>query len=734
MMPEAQQDVGTSGNEMSIAQQEQDYFGPMDDPQLPQDVENLLKALAKKVSIREQWPRLNEVKAAAEQRFFYNNYQHIYWNNNAGCYQVGPGSSGVTIGGDSGATNRPRERKSFNIYLGYGKSFMAVFSQATPGTRFEADDPTDTQDIAAAQESDKMRQIVEKFNDPKALQIEVARYLWTDGRVVAFTDFVYDAEQFGVDAEGNPKGQEVIETFGVLETKIPLTAKNINNVNYCKISKEFAVSEMKSKFPQKASKISNGSKSSNDSDEIARNARIGIAEGTRWLGDDSISHLCTRDVYFFRPSTYWEFQESDRERLEEFFPAGCRATFVGATLCESRDDAMNDHISLMQAIPSDGQGCTSLGQALVSVQIDFNDGMDLLMETMKYTIPATWVDENGVDIDALQEQASEPGAHYPLQNRQPMEPAANMFYTEEAAEFPAAYMQFMENLQGPLAQFLTGQLPALFGGNMEDQKTAHGYAQARDQALGLLALNWLPFKKFYANVMQQAVRCAAAGRQDEDKIAVQMPDDDEPLTVEIANLQGNTICTPETDENFPESFTQKSNKYFALIQQAESNPVLAAELDTPENIELFSKMTGMPELKMKSKPSVDKQWKEIAELQKTVPVPDKSAMIQEVQQSQATGVPLQIDPATMPMKSSIDPDPEVDDSAIHYQTCWDWLNSTDGIRASTKNPDGYANVRFHMLQHKAILQGVQMPVIQPAAPQPNPQAVAPLPSPGAVVQ
>lgn len=712
-----------------------DYFGPDGrQEQLPPDVANLLKQLAQKVSKRETWPRLTEIKRAAEQRYFYSGYQHIYWNNNAGVFQVGPGSQGANLGGGQDAANKPRERKAFNIYLGYGKSFMAVFSQATPGTRFEADDPIDPTDITAAQESDKMRQIIEKFNDPKTMQIDVARYLWTDGRVVAFTDFVYDAERFGTDENGDPQGQEVIETFGVLESKIPLTAHDIHAIDYCKLSREFPVSAMKAKYPAKAKQISSGTKSYTDVDEVARNARIGIAEGTRWLGDDSIAHLCTRDIYLFRPSDYWEFEDQDREKLDEFFPSGARAIFVGNTLCESRDDKFNDHIEVMQAIPGDGQNRVSLGAPLVPVQIDFNDVMDLAVETFKYCVPATWVDENGVDIDALQEQSAQPGEHFPLQNRQPMEPAANMFYTEGAAQFPDAFMQVLENFQGPLAQFLTGQLPALFGGNMEDQKTARGYAQARDQALGLLALNWLPFKKFYASIMEQAVRCAAKGRQDQEKLSVQMPDDDEPLTVEIANLQGNTTCTPETDENFPESFTQKANKTFAILQMAETNPVLAKQLTNPENMEWIKDMIGMSDLKIEGANSVEKQWKEISELKASTPVPDMQAAQAQIQQSLATGLPA-FNPQAPPLKSSIDPDPDVDDSQIHYQTCWDWLNSPDGVKAKTKEPDGYQNVKLHMLQHKAIIQQAMIAALPPAPPPPvNPNAVAPLPPPGAAVQ
>src|SRR5579864_8368894 len=106
----------------SAPEQPRDYEGPAEETELPQKVINLLQSLAKKVSLRETWPRLSEIRRSAEQRYFYSGYQHIYWNSNAGCFQVGP--TGGSITWDQDAANRPQIRKAFNIYLGYGKSFM----------------------------------------------------------------------------------------------------------------------------------------------------------------------------------------------------------------------------------------------------------------------------------------------------------------------------------------------------------------------------------------------------------------------------------------------------------------------------------------------------------------------------------------------------------------------------------------------------------------------------------
>ncbi len=60
---------------------------------------------------------------------------------------------------------------------------------------------------------------------------------------------------------------------------------------------------------------------------------------------------------------------------------------------------------------------------------------------------------------------------------------------------------------GPVAQFLTGAFPALFGGAMANNDTAAGYSMARDQAMGRIGLVWRRMKFFHADVMLLAVDC-----------------------------------------------------------------------------------------------------------------------------------------------------------------------------------------------------------------------------------
>src|SRR5258708_7788081 len=121
-------------------------------------------------------------------------------------------------------------------------------------------------------------------------------------------------------------------------------------------------------------------------------------------------------------------------------------------------------------------------------------------EAFVYGIPPIYADPQVLDFDALANQVAEPAAHFPARAR-PGQPLSAGFFQPQPARVSPDMLQHQQELIGPVAQFLTGLFPAVFGGNMEDVKTASGYALARDQALGRLGLVWRRLKHFYADVI-----------------------------------------------------------------------------------------------------------------------------------------------------------------------------------------------------------------------------------------
>ena len=51
------------------------------------------------------------------------------------------------------------------------------------------------------------------------------------------------------------------------------------------------------------------------------------------------------------------------------------------------------------------------------------------------------------------------------------------------------------------------------------------------------------------------------------------------IQVDTADLKGNILCFPDTDENIPESWTQKSNRFALIVTDAATNPFFQQLLD-----------------------------------------------------------------------------------------------------------------------------------------------------------
>ena len=131
-------------------------------------------------------------------------------------------------------------------------------------------------------------------------------------------------------------------------------------------------------------------------------------------------------------------------------------------------------------------------------------------------------------------------------------------------------LRHQQDLIGPIAQFLTGLFPAVFGGEMENVKTASGYAMARDQALGRLGLVWRRLKQFYGDVMLLSRRLLPQeSARATWRFRFSVPGGEfEARFIRLADLKGNIQAHPESDETFPRLKSQQR----AVLQQLMSNP------------------------------------------------------------------------------------------------------------------------------------------------------------------
>jgi hypothetical protein len=507
-----------------------------------------------------------------------------------------------------------------------------------------------------------------------------------------------------------PNGQEVITIVGGLELKTPPWANEMHEYPYLQWNLEVHQARLRAAYPHAADKI--GSPVAPGSQQYERLARLSQSQGGPVTeGGDSNMNLITFQRTWLRPWAFFALEDKPlRDELLQMFPDGAYVAFAGDAYCESRNENMDDHWRVLHALPGDGSsGRPALGDALISVQERFNTLSNLQMETYEYGIPPIYADSEVLDFDALQSQSSEPGAHYPARAK-PGQSLAAGFFQPEAAEVPGDLSEHAANLMGPIAQFLTGAFPALFGGAMSNNDTASGYAMARDQAMGRIGLVWRRMKFFHADIMLLAVDCFRRNRPNDVEVTLLGAGAAfESQWIRLADLKGNLFSYPETDEQYPTLWSQQRAVLLQLI--ANPDPQIQAVLAHPENMALVKRLIGLEEFVIPDEESRTKQYREIAQLVAEMPLVKRQDVTGAVnpafQDAIASGVDAEI------ILPSIMPDEFADNHAVELEICMRWFSADAGQVAKVEAPLGYANVRAHALFHRDFLRKQQAAATPP---------------------
>ncbi len=511
-------------------------------------------------------------------------------------------------------------------------------------------------------------------------------------------------------------GQEVISIAGGLELNTPVWANEMHEYPYLQWQTEVHRAKLKAAYPLAAGKIESAP-SQGPEDVYARVSRLSVEQGLPSIHPgDALMNLITFDRTWLRPWAFYGIEDEEvRNELLALFPDGCYVGFAGDVYCESRNENMDDHWRVLHALPGDGQNRPSVGDSLVQVQERYNTLSNMQAETYEYGIPPIYADPQVLDFDALANQVAEPAAHFPARAR-PGQPLAAGFFQPAPAQVPPDMIRHQQDLIGPVSQFLTGLFPAVFGGNMEDVKTASGYAMARDQAMGRLGLVWRRLKQFYSEVMLLGVDCFRKNRPEDVDVPLLGPDGTlDARMIRVGDLKGNICVHPEADETFPRLKSQQRG----VLQQlfGLKDPLIQEALAEPANLGYIKNVLGLTELVIPGEDSRNKQLREIQVLLGSAPI--------VVQQRVADGQGAQAQPGSLDsglleaqtctrddnpagggfvMLPSVAVDLLLDDHAVEFEECKRWANSEAGQSAKMTNPAGFANVRAHAEAHLRAMQ------------------------------
>jgi len=689
--------------------------------------------------------RRHEIRRIRQARLFWQGLQYAWWNPSDMNWHL-PFES--RFKDDRELEEMPRYQFVTNFYQGFGLSFIAVLSQDVPSVRFYPQSSQSLEDIAAARAASDVAQLVEQNNHIEELLTSIGYFLWTDGKLGAYVRYVTDGQRFGFHEEqileameiplgedvyacpqcgketpvtggaaiakcsscgaeltasdlrkaervsvprvvGTRRvanGQEVISIAGGLELNTPVWANEMHEYPYLQWQTEVHRSKLKAAYPHAANKIET-SLSQGAEDVYARVSRLSVEQGLPSIHPgDALLNLITFDRTWLRPWAFYAVEdEATRNELLALFPDGCYVAFAGDAYCESRNESMDDHWRVLHALPGDGQNRPSVGDSLVQVQERYNVLSNMQAETYEYGIPPIYADPQVLDFDALANQVAEPAAHFPARAR-PGQPLAAGFFQPQPARVSPDMLQHQQELIGPVSQFLTGLFPAVFGGNMEDVKTASGYALARDQALGRLGLVWRRMKQFYADVILLGVDCFRKNRPNDVELPLLGPDGVlDARVIRSADLKGNICVHPEADETFPRLKSQQRG----VLQQlfGINDPVIQKALTEPANLGYIKNVLGLTEMVIPGEDSRNKQLREIQQLLSTAPILVAKGDGKEPPNGSAVVMP------------SVPVDALLDDHAVEFEECKRWANSEAGQAARMTNPAGFANVRAHADAH-----------------------------------
>jgi hypothetical protein len=719
-------------NDGSSAQSEEQPIQGGDPLAGDEILQSVVKNLVSHFSGIEKFTRRQEVMETRRQRFFWRNDQFIYWNYQMWAFVPVTGGGGV--GSSSGnSVDSPSEMNVYNIYTPFGESLIAPLAQNPPGVHFEPDNPMNPTDVSKAKASEKYKEQIDRDNTMKALRTEVARLMYTDNRLVLYTRPISDEQELGEDENGKPNTKQLITAHGTLESKVvPLTARTRGDLVAAFISDEMEINLAKETYPDAADKIMEGASSAGES-AYERFARLGVLQGSKLLAQagDALKHVVTRHRVWLRPAAFNHAPKEYIEQLKELYPSGCKVIICGEAYCTSRDESMDDKLSIGFASPGDGMSRPSMGKRMIPLQMAFNDGMNQWEEANKECIPVTYIDNRLIDGDAIREQISQPGNHILVDVPPGYASIGDAFYEEVSPGTAVGVETFLQLINGPLAQFMSGALPALQGQGEENNQTKGGIQILRDQALGRLGIPWGLFQELWAETYRQSIEGAASLADDDSSFTYEKKNKQGKVTsteqVKFSTLKaGNVRAYPDLDSSFPETTNAKRQTFMGLAGQAD-NPMIAETLAEPDNQEMAHDLIGLPDLVIPGAEARQKQLLEIQKLLKETPIPpppqafqmlmqqkpDMAVVIksylQQAESAQQTGKPLPLPPpALVPLFA---PSIDVEEDDYHnYESdvVKRWLSSEERREQDAKgNQLGVLNVKLHKKHHDAAIQAAQ---------------------------
>jgi hypothetical protein len=248
-------------------------------------------------------------------------------------------------------------------------------------------------------------------------------------------------------------------------------------------------------------------------------------------------------------------------------------------------------------------------------------------------------------------------------------------------------MRYIEMLLNEITQQISGNFPALAGGDTGSNDTAAGISIQRNQALGRIGRAWRRMQLFFANTDAKSIKCFAQNRQEDVEISKQSESGEfDSDIIRLADMQGEVTAYPEVDAQYPTLQADVRALVQQLYMNDAANPISLQLFGDPDNLEYALSEMGVNDIEVPGAQQRIKTYKTIDQLIQQQP---QQVPAQKPSPENPQGAPPQLIP-------SIEPDPDVDDLKVVAATTTKWLISDTGLDTMQSNPAGYANVKAYL--------------------------------------
>lgn len=711
----------------------------------PEEVQLLLKQLVDHFHQDDYTVRQNQIRTWRRLKMLWENFQTTYYSEVAHDWRL-PAEVINDQNSDQAYYDKP-----VNVYRAYLESIIAALSVTIPGIKCFPDDAENTEDINTAKAGDKIAKLIYRHNDVPLLWLHALFVFVTEGMVAGYNYSdedssygTYKEQQFeskiethiistcpncgeqlddelstqpGMDLKQIPpqpmqcpscqalvvpelnednreieelvketnknKSRQCIEALGGLFVKVPNWARCQDDCTYLIYSYETHYTNALHKYPHLREKIDCG---------VFDPYEVWGRLSPQYRNEYPKEQVTCRYAWF-RPSAYNILKDDQMAVLQRNFPDGVCVELVNEVYAAARPAKLDDDWTLTYNPMSNYIHCDPIGLLLVSVQEITNDLISLVIQTIEHGIGQTFADPKVLDFKGYRQLETAPGQIFPAK-ASAGKSLGDGFFEVKTATLSQEVMPFQQEVQS-LGQLVSGALPSLFGGAMEEQKTASGYAMSRAQALQRLQNVWKMFTIWWKQIFSKAIpKYIANMTEDEKEVELKKDGGFVNSWIRMIELNGSIgKYELEANENLPQTWSQRKDTIMQLLQMP--IPEVAQMLFAPENRAFFKEAIGLDDFFIPGEEYRQFYLEKIRELLQSVPMTDPTGMDQ-------MGQPMEQE---LP---SVEVDPDFDNPQIGFEMIRNWMLGEEAKLAKTENPDGYRNVLLYGKQMMMIIQQQMM--------------------------